>query len=520
MKTTILVLTGLLTIPVWCRGQDGSNSNPVPGRNQVQTRAQGQTRQPENPDPGSSVIAAENPRNGAADAQGNEGIRLNFRGVPLEMVLNHLSEAAGFIIVMETQVEGDVDVWSNQPLSQEEAVQLLNTILNKNGYAAIRNGRILTIVDRDTAIKRDIPVETGSDPQEIPRSDQLVTQVIPIRYARANQMVENLQPLVPSYATLSANESGNALVLTDTQANVRRIVQIVRALDTSISSISTIQVFLLRYADATQLAESVRALFEQPAGQGGDDDRRRRFFRGRDDDDDNRGAGESEARNAASRVVAVADERTNSLVVSAPEEFMPTIEDLVAEIDVNVADITEVRVFSLKNADPVELAAIFKNLFPDQTSQEENPPRGFRFGRGPFRGPANVQEQTSDRIRKQTQVIAVPDPRTSSLIVSAPSELMPQIEQMVAQLDAGNDKKQKVYVYSLENADVYQVEEVLRQMFERSNTGLNRSSANRNQNNTAVDNRRNQNQNIGNNGSGFGVGTGGGIGSGGGGGGR
>src|SRR5439155_7118154 len=70
-----------------------------------------------------------------------KGLRLNFRGVPLEMVLNYLSDAAGFIIVMESKVEGKVDVWSNQPLNKDEAVDLLNTILNKNKYAAIRNGR-------------------------------------------------------------------------------------------------------------------------------------------------------------------------------------------------------------------------------------------------------------------------------------------------------------------------------------------------------------------------------------------
>src|SRR5262245_24131527 len=57
-----------------------------------------------------------------------KGIRFNFRGVPLEMVLNYLSEAAGFIIVLETRVEGKVDAWSNQPLTKDEAVELLNTI--------------------------------------------------------------------------------------------------------------------------------------------------------------------------------------------------------------------------------------------------------------------------------------------------------------------------------------------------------------------------------------------------------
>src|ERR1051325_4223880 len=96
--------------------------------------------------------------------EGDKGLRLNFRGVPLEMVLNYLSDAAGFIIVLETKVEGKVDVWSNQPLSKEEAVNLLNSILKKNGYAAIRNGRTLTIVKQDEAKTRDIPFRSeGAD---------------------------------------------------------------------------------------------------------------------------------------------------------------------------------------------------------------------------------------------------------------------------------------------------------------------------------------------------------------------
>src|SRR3954447_15689759 len=89
------------------------------------------------------------PTNSVPASDSDKGLRLNFRGVPLDMVLNYLSEAAGFIIVLETKVEGKVDVWSNQPLTKDEAVELLNTILNKNDYAAIRNGRTLTIVKRD-----------------------------------------------------------------------------------------------------------------------------------------------------------------------------------------------------------------------------------------------------------------------------------------------------------------------------------------------------------------------------------
>jgi len=64
----------------------------------------------------------------------------------------------------------------------------------------------------------------------------------------------------------------------------------------------------------------------------------------------------------------------------------------------------------------------------------------------------------------------VPDLRTSSIIVSAASDLMPQIAEMITQLDSNSARKQKVFVYSLENADVQQVQQVLQDMFERNNT--------------------------------------------------
>ena len=198
------------------------------------------------------------------------------------------------------------------------------------------------------------------------------------------------------------------------------------------------------------------------------------------------GTGDSEARRAASRVVAVADERINALVVSAPGEYILTIEQLVKDIDINGMDITELRVFHLENADPMEMADLFTQLFPDETRNPTGANNmGFRFnrgGRGGFGGAgANNQANTSDRMKKKGRVMAVPDQRTSSIIVSAASELMPQIAEMVAQLDSSPAKKQKVYVYSVENVDPQDVQTVLRDMFQQNNTMNNRnnSTANR-----------------------------------------
>jgi general secretion pathway protein D len=224
-----------------------------------------------------------------------------------------------------------------------------------------------------------------------------------------------------------------------------------------------------------------------------------RFRRGPggDDDDGTAGTGDDLARQAASRVVAVADERYNALVVSAPDEFVPAIEQLVTELDVQIEDITELRVFALANADPVEMAAVLTDLFQDNT-QTENNRAPVRFGRGGDnrRGGNNNADTPSERMKQQNRVVAVADPRTQSVIVSASGQLMDQIGQMIEQLDSNSARKQKVFVYSLENADVQSVQETLRTLFEsQNNINTRRNTQNNNNNNNALNNRATQNQN-------------------------
>jgi len=462
-----------------------------------------------------------------------EMLHLNFRGAPLETVLNYLSEAAGYIIVAETAVTGKIDAWSKQPVTREEALTILEGALSRNGYTAIRNGRTLTIVSKDSARKRDIPVKSGNNPDSIPRDEQVVTQIIPVRFISATQLTQDLQPLLPSEATMTANDAGNALVITDTQASIRRLTEIIRALDTSLASSTSIKVFALRFADAKEVATVIKDLFPaQATGNAGGNNRGATGgfpgFPGMGGGGGFPGFGGNNAggrggtqaasgsgnRAAASRVVAVADEHSNSLIVNAPEDAIPGIEELIRSIDTDVTDITELRVFRLQFADPSEMATVLAGLFPDETQANAGNQRGqVRFGGFGQRG--TTAGASSERAKKKGRVVAVPDARTSSVIVSADRELMGQISEMVKQLDADPARKQKVYVYDLENADPQQVQEVLRNLFESQNTA-NRSTQNRNQQGSALTTRstqqlQNQNQRgAGGGGGGFGGGGAGG----------
>lgn len=404
-------------------------------------------------------------------------LRLNFRNAPLSLVLDYLSEAAGFTISPNSKVDlkGAVTVWSNRPMNRDEAVALLHKALGEYNYGAtVENGNILNIYVVDPSNTEIFAGITNNDYNTIPATKDLVTQIVYVHNVESSQLISSLQPLMPAGTSMSANQGANAIVITDTKANIRRMAQLVKALDTSSVSASEMRVFPLDYADATALAQVVTQLFQSnDSSQNG---RNRGGFGGfpgfggfggdRGRGGDNNSGGSTQAgRVAAAKVTAVADERSNSLVVSAAAEQMKYIEDLVKQMDVNVDDLTELKVFRLRYADPQETADQLTSLFPDPTAQQNSRGQGFRgFGPfGNFGGGNNNRSSTSatSRTAKQTRVTAVPDPRTSSVIVSASRETMGQIASIVEELDSDPSKKKKVHVIKVENRDPQEVVEEL-----------------------------------------------------------
>jgi type II secretory pathway component GspD/PulD (secretin) len=321
---------------------------------------------------------------------GDKELRLNFRGAPIEMVLSYLSDAAGFIIELNTPVKGKVDVWSSQPVSKEEAVDILNSVLNKNGYAAIRNGRRLTIVSKSDALHADIPVRLGNDPAAVPKNDEIVTQIIPIRYVEAQQLVRDLSPLLSPQATIIANEAANSIAVTDTQANIRHLLEVIKAIDSSAEDLTELRVFHLDYADPTEMANLLNGLFNTQSsstaqtpvqfgrggfgGFGG-------FGGGGGGGGGNRGGGavantatnpQSQRIKKRQQVVAVADARTSSVVVTATKDLIDQISDMIQDLDHHSPKESSVQVFHLNNADPQQVLPVLQDMFQSSTATRNN----------------------------------------------------------------------------------------------------------------------------------------------------
>ena len=214
--------------------------------------------------PASSTPRTPAPPMEMVKGNGDMKIKLNFQDAPLQTVLEYLSETAGLTIVSDTPiVDGRMTVISRRPIALEEAISLINSMLKEKNLTTILNGKVLKIVTLDNAKQESVPVFSGRNPEAIVAGDDIVTYVIPVTYVTARALRENLEGLIPEYASLEANEDGNALIITDTTANIKRLMKIVAALDTHMATASEIRVFRLVNADATSAANTINTMFQQ-----------------------------------------------------------------------------------------------------------------------------------------------------------------------------------------------------------------------------------------------------------------
>jgi type II secretory pathway component GspD/PulD (secretin) len=441
-----------------------------------------------------------------ADFSPDRGLVFKFRGVPLDTVLSYMSQAAGFVIHPEVSINGTVDAYSDQPLSKEEALNLVEHVLADNGYAVTRDGRILTIISAYEAKHSQIPVIKFTSLSDIPDNSEVATYIIPVRTLNPVALLNNLRPLIGQNTDLQANESANSILMTDSQSNIKRIANIIMELDSVSSSINTIEVFPLKYADAKSIADTVKELFPSSGaggnagganavrfggangfggggfggGQGG--------FPGMGQNGGNGGGGSDSGATPGSRIAATSDDHSNSLIVSAPQDLIPMIRELVEKLDQPVEDVTEIHLFHFQHADPTEMASLLSSLFPDANGSTDASAMPFQFGGpgGPFGAGGQQQNSgntsaSSGHMKKLVDVTAVPDGRTQSLLVSASKSLMPQIEEMLDRLDDIDSGAQRVHRIALQNADPQDVQQIIQSLY-AAGTGSSQSSSSSQQN--------------------------------------
>lgn len=386
-------------------------------------------------------------------------ISLNFKDVPLDAVLNFLSQTLGFEILKDGPVEGRVTLLSRQPVSAAEAVTMLNAALKINGFTVVREGQLLRINARDKAKKGNLPVHFGAKPADVAETDELITQVIPVQNVSAVKLRDDLKPLIGPDADVTANDGSNTIIITDTSASIRRLVEIIARLDESEAQTSELRVVQLKHAGAAATAKLIDSLFKvaagmpqqpqqgqpQPGGPGG---------RGGGAP---AGGGGSERHGAS--VITAADERTNTLLVMASTSTLKLIDKVIEQLDSdnpNPVPPSEMRAFPLKFAAADATARIVNNVFKaggGRSGSDEYPFYMMRYGGG------------GETASKEAAVNAVADERTNTLIVTAPTARLKEVEGLIRQLDASPMVAADLRVIHLKYAEAGTVSLLVQDMF-------------------------------------------------------
>jgi general secretion pathway protein D len=322
-------------------------------------------------------------------AQEQSATTLNFRDVDLAQVVEVVAAVTGKKFIMDPRVRAQVTIISSTPMPPEQLYETFLSILQVHGFVAVPSGSVVKIIPDANARQvpaNDLPNRVSAD------SDEIVTQVVPVRNINATQLVPILRPLMPQQAHLVGSQAGNALILSDRASNVNRIIRIIQRIDQS--GDEEVDVVRLENASAGEIVRVINTLFQ---GQGQP----------------------QEAPGMGAKVVA--DERTNSVLISGEKSQRLRYKTLITHLDTPLETGGDTQVRYLNYADAEALAGKLKEQVQGITAAAGGAP-----GAPGAAGPSAAADRS-------TTIWA--DPQMNALVITAPPKIMRQIMSVVDRLD-------------------------------------------------------------------------------------
>ena len=223
----------------------------------------------------------------------------NYKDADLSQIIQAVGEVTGKNFIIDPRVNAKVTMLSSTPMSPAAFYEAFLAVLQVYGYVAVPAGKVIKIIPNTDA--RQLPsIDLPNDVSTT--SDEIVTQIITMKNVSAAQLVPLLRPLIPQQGHLAAYPSGNMLIISDRASNVSRIMKIIQRMDES--GDEPVEVIQLKNASATELVRTVNQLTQGQAAEGG-----------------------------GAAVKIVADERTNSVLISGEKSLRLKTKALIVNLD-------------------------------------------------------------------------------------------------------------------------------------------------------------------------------------------
>ncbi|MFP4351873.1 MAG: secretin N-terminal domain-containing protein [Puniceicoccaceae bacterium] len=289
-------------------------------------------------------ILAASASSNAQEADAGSGVdSLILSAQPADQVLDLLEELTGKAVLRQGGLPNPaLSLQVREPLSREEAVMALESLLKLNGIAVIGSGeRFLKAVPVEQAV-RQVPELIVTSTLDRPPTEKVFAALFTTEYLDPEEARTVVQPVLSSDNVTELTRE-NGLLVTDSLINLQRAETLLRKLDAPREMKETVLFFQLRNVSADDTAQRLTSLRDGPLGS---------YF------------GPSSA--------FLADANTNQLLVITNPANSELVRSLIEKLDRDVEPLTDSRVFHIKHAQAEEIVALIESLISSQQQGSED----------------------------------------------------------------------------------------------------------------------------------------------------
>jgi type II secretory pathway component GspD/PulD (secretin) len=146
--------------------------------------------------------------------------------------------------VVDPKVQGRVTFRSVAPVSRDQVLPIMEVILRINAIGVVEDNGLYRIVPLSEVSREPSPISFGRDPDKISAQGKSLIQVVPIIYLQSTEVVKLITPFLSATAVVLDVPKSNQVIVVDTDASVRRVLQLIGTFDNETQKKKRAQVFV------------------------------------------------------------------------------------------------------------------------------------------------------------------------------------------------------------------------------------------------------------------------------------
>ena len=315
----------------------------------------------------------------------------SFKNTDINEFIQVVGRNLGKTIIIDPNVRGKIDVRSYDVMNEEQYYQFFLNVLEVYGFAVVEmeSGVLKVIRDRD-AKTSSLPV---MDADSRGSGDAMVTRVVPVE----NVSVRELAPLLRQLNDQSGGgmvvsyDPSNVIMMTGRSETVQRLVEIIERVDRA--GDQDVDMIHLEYASASEIVRIAQSLYEKSNNDG-----------------------------TPPLLIPkiVADERSNSVIVSGEPRARARVVKLIKQLDQDLKSEGNTRVFYLKYAKAPEVVEVLNDVSRSIQAESEQ---------------QTSNTNTTRRRNNNDSVSISPHEPTNSVVITAQQDMMASLEKVIHDLD-------------------------------------------------------------------------------------